>query len=164
MRSLELIEERCVTATLGWLELGNPAEANEELRSIAPELQAHPTVLKARWCIYATSQKWEMAVEIARAIRRMKPADSDGWVLEAEALHKMGRTRESWEMLLPAAALFPHVPVIRYLLACYASQLGSLRAAKDWLQQALELDKSPQIKLQALDEPDLAPLWENIPA
>ena len=35
VKPLELIEKRCVTAALGWLELGNPAEANEELENFA---------------------------------------------------------------------------------------------------------------------------------
>jgi hypothetical protein len=40
-------------AAHGWLELGNHAEANEELEKIAPELRARPDVLKVRWEIYA---------------------------------------------------------------------------------------------------------------
>ena len=62
-------------------------------------------------------------------------------------------------MLLPAADKFPTVQVIPYNLACYAAQLGDLAAASDWLAQAFKLGNKKEIKLQALDDPDLAPLW-----
>jgi hypothetical protein len=49
--------------------------------------------------------------------------------------------------------------LIPYNLACYAAQLGDLVAAGDWLAQAFKLGNAKEIKLQALEDPDLAPLW-----
>jgi hypothetical protein len=37
----------------GWLELGNHGEATEELARIAPQMRAHPEVLKMRYEICA---------------------------------------------------------------------------------------------------------------
>ena len=34
-------------------------------------------------------------------------------------------------------------------------------AARDWLAQAFRLGDAKEIKLQALEDPDLAPLWES---
>ena len=40
-------------AAIGWLELGNHAEAGEEIARIAPEMLEHPDVLEVRWMICA---------------------------------------------------------------------------------------------------------------
>ena len=50
--------------------------------------------------------------------------------------------------------------VFHYMLACYNSALGNLDDAKEGLVRAIELKKS--LRLAALDEPDLAPLWESL--
>ena len=44
-------------AAKGWLELGNPEEAFEELGLIEPQLRGHPDVLELCWRIYATAGK-----------------------------------------------------------------------------------------------------------
>ena len=50
----------------------------------------------------------------------------------------MGRTKEAWDTLFPAAEKFGSNPTIPYNLACYAAQLGQLGEAKEWLKQAFE--------------------------
>jgi len=50
--------------------------------------------------------------------------------------------------------------VFHYMLACYDSALGNLDDAKEGLARAFELKKS--LRLAALDEPDLAGLWESL--
>lgn len=130
MRVPKLHEQRHVLAALDWLELGDPAEAEEELARIALDLQTHFIIVKTRWCVYAAAQKWKPALAIARALRRKRPSDFSCWILEAEALHELGRTRKAWAALLAAAELFPDVPVIGHLLDCYADQLGICGSAK----------------------------------
>ncbi len=58
--------------------------------------------------------------------------------------------------------LFPDDPIRRYNLACYECQLGRLEQAKNWLGKAFELGDGRKLKLMALDDPDLEPLWKNI--
>jgi Flp pilus assembly protein TadD len=69
------------------------------------------------------------------------------------------RTQEAFAVLLPVARKFPTEPTIPYNLACYTAQLGDLVAARDWLAQAFRLGNAKEIKVQALEDPDLAPLW-----
>ena len=64
-------------------------------------------------------------------------------------------------MLLEAAKLFPDDSMTRYNLACYCAQLGQLDAAKEHLGKSYELGDAQQIKLMALDDDDLKPLWEG---
>lgn len=149
-------------AAQGWLGLGNWHEANEELDQIAPRMRAHPDVLCVRYEVYAAAGKWEMAAEIARAISELVPHDPFGWVHFAYSLHVLKRTKEAWNVLLPVADKFPGIPTIPYNLACYACQLGNLKDASEWLKKAIETGSKRDIKLMALDDPDLRPLWDRI--
>ena len=54
---------------------------------------------------------------------------------------------------------FPDQWIIPYNLARYAAQLGDLVAARDLLAQAFRVGDAKALKLQSLDEPDLASLW-----
>jgi hypothetical protein len=47
-------------------------------------------------------------------------------------------------------------------LACYASQLGDLKGAWEWLSKAFDLSGEEDLRRQALDDPDLEPLWTRI--
>jgi hypothetical protein len=50
---------------------------------------------------------------------------------------------------------------MRYNLACYECQLGRLELAKEWLEKAFKLGDAKKMKLAALDDPDLEPLWRD---
>ena len=64
-------------------------------------------------------------------------------------------------LLLEAAKLFPEDGMIHYNLACYCAQLGQLDAAQEYLDKSYELGDAKKIKLMALDDEDLKPLWES---
>ena len=64
-------------------------------------------------------------------------------------------------MLEEASKLFPTEWAIQYNLACYCAQLGQLDAAQEYLGKSYELGDARKIKLMALDDADLKPLWEN---
>ena len=63
-------------------------------------------------------------------------------------------------LLLEAAKLFPGDDTVQYNLACYCAQLGQLDAAQEYLDKSYELGDAQKIKLMALDDEDLKPLWE----
>jgi hypothetical protein len=65
-------------------------------------------------------------------------------------------------VLFVAWQKFPLNPIIPYNLACYACQLGRLKNAWGWLEEAFEVGDSKALKLMALDDPDLEPLWAEI--
>jgi len=147
---------------VGWLELGNHLEANEELDQITASLRAHPDVLLVRCEVYAKAKKWEMASEISRAITELVPDSPHGWIHLAFALHEMQRTKEAWNVLLPVVDQFPQESFMRYNLACYACQLGLLEEAKLWLEKAFEISDVKKMKLMALEDSDLKPMWKEI--
>jgi|SRR6266850_1002457 len=152
-------------AALGWLELGNPSEAGEELARLSPEALDHPDALEVRWQICALSSSWDAAVPIAELLVATDPARVGGWIHRAYAIRraKNGGLQKAWDALLPAARLFPKEPLIPYNLACYTAQFGRLEEAWNWFNHALEsAGDSFLIKMQALADDDLRPLWDRI--
>jgi hypothetical protein len=65
-------------------------------------------------------------------------------------------------VLLPVVDKFPKEYIIRYNLACYACQLGNLEEARHWLKKAIEMADPKEVKLMALNDPDLKPLWKEL--
>jgi tetratricopeptide (TPR) repeat protein len=162
MQNLELQDRRYLEAAEGWLGLGNQVEAFEELERITPQMRVHPDVLELRWQIYAKEKKWEACVHIARAITKLAPSLSHGWIHWAFSLHELKRTKEAKEVLLPVVDKFPKESLIRYNLACYECQLGNLKESRAWLEKTFELADENEVKLMALNDPDLEPLWREI--
>jgi tetratricopeptide (TPR) repeat protein len=155
-------EQHHLEAAEGWLELGNHLEANEKLERIEASLRAHPDVLELRWQIYAKAKKWEECVLIGQALVNSAPARPDSWIHRSYALHELKRTEEASDLLLAAADLFPGLWLIMYNLACYASCLGNLEEAWDWLQDAFDLGDAKKVKSMALEDKDLENLWGEI--
>jgi tetratricopeptide (TPR) repeat protein len=159
MKPLPFPDRRHLAAAEGWLELGNWHEANEELERVAPELRAHPDVLRMRVEVYSAAKKWEYAAEVANALCRMVPDDSFGHIRLAFSLHVLKRTKDAYDALLPVADRFPSLWVVPCNLACYTCQLGRLDDARLWFDRALAVGDAKAIKLAALDDADLAPLF-----
>lgn len=159
---LELSDQRHLDAAEGWLELGDVEEATEELEQITPPMRAHPFVLRVRWGIYAKANKHEMAAEVARGMTVILPENSWGYIHYAYSLHELKRTKEAWGVLIPVADKFPDIYLISYNLACYSCQLGNLKEALQWLEKAIDLAGKRDIRLMALEDLDLEPLWKDI--
>ena len=120
------------------------------------------SVLEVRWQIYAKAKDWEACLHISGAITKTAPERASGWIHRSFSLHKLKRTQEAWDSLFDITDRFPQVPTIPYNLACYAAQLGKLWESQQWLKQAFKIGDPKEMKLMALDDPDLKPLWEKI--
>ncbi|PWU10598.1 MAG: hypothetical protein C5B50_25360 [Verrucomicrobia bacterium] len=162
MKTLDHPSRIQIQAAQGWLELGNPVEAEAELEQMTPELREHPDVLKLRWEICAARKKWEEALEIASALVHLEPDEPLGWVHKSFALHELKRTTEARNNLVGVVEKFGDSPTIRYNMACYECQLGRLEQAKLWLEKAFKMGNPVRMKQAALKDPDLEPLWVEI--
>src|SRR5664280_998989 len=162
MKPLEPPDSIHLQAAQGWLELGNHIEADAELDNITPQLRAHPAVLEVRWEIYAKAKKWDACLDIASALVQMVPDHPLGWIHRWFCLHELKHTAEARDNLLRVVDKFPINATMRYNLACYECQLGRLEQAKEWLKKAFALGNARKMKLAALDDPDLQPLWKEI--
>jgi tetratricopeptide (TPR) repeat protein len=166
MSPLEPPDCHFLDAATGWLMLGNAVEARVEFDQIGAGLRMHPLVLEFEWRLLAAEKRWPDAVEAGERLLRVSPDDANAWVHRSFALHELRRTREAFDLLLPAVHKFPEETIIPYNLACYTCQLGDLTAARRWFEQALALDSSAGEKLQrlraALEDPDLRALWPEL--
>src|SRR5262245_60792386 len=165
MGDLEPPNAHHVRAAIGWLELGNAAEAGEEIARVTPECLNHPDVLDVRWMICAAGRSWEAALELAETLVQIAPERSSGWVHRAYALRRVrhGGLQMAWAALRPAYEKFPREELIPYNLACYAAQSGRLDAAWDWLTKAVAISGDVKmIKERALRDVDLQPLWQRV--
>ena len=149
---------------MGWIGLGNITEAKAELARLGLDLQSHPDVLEVRWMICAEEKAWEEALRIAQALLAAAPERCTGWLHQAYALRRVpgGSIKRAWDALLPAFDKFPKEATICFNLSCYACQLGLLDAARIWFKRARVIGGSECMKRQALDDPDMAPLWDEI--
>lgn len=166
MLKIEPPDTHALSAALGWLELGNTAEALAELDRISESNQPHPAVIEMRWAVYAGMKRWDLALESAEELVRVLPGMVDGWLHRAYALRRTpgGGLMQAWEALLPAAEKFPKQPLVAFNLACYACQLQRLDDARHWLQRAAKIGGKAEIKKMALADSDLEPLWPEIRA
>ena len=163
MKSLEQADRVHLNAAEGWFGLGDLVSASDELEKITPAFRAHPAVLLMRCKIYQAAKRWGYLIEISETLIEQLPKLADAWIHRSYALHELNQTREAFDLLLPAAKKFPKLPVIPYNLACYACQLGKLEDAMKQIEQAIDLaGKKNDIRLDALEDPDLEPLWLQI--
>lgn len=151
-----------LNAAEGWLGLGDSASAAHELEQISPPGRGHPAILLVQCRIHMARKKWESLVQTAERVVRDFPGLHEAWVDRSYGLHEMKRTQEAFDALLPASGLFPKIWVIPYNLSCYCAQAGRLREALEWLETAIVLGGENDIRSQALEDPDLKPLWKQI--
>jgi tetratricopeptide (TPR) repeat protein len=164
MKPIEPPDTHHLSAAIGWLGLGDAGEAEAELALISAAQQTHPDVLEARWAVCAERKAWTEALDAARALVEAAPDSADGWLHLAYALRRApdGSVKRAWDALLPVARKFPKEPIVPFNLACYACQMQDLETARQWLKRALSIGNRERIKSQALADPDLEALWEEI--
>ena len=161
-RALQPPDSFYFDAAVGWVELGNPREALNELAHILPEHARDPQVLELQWQIYARLENWDHSLPVAQTFCHVAPTLEQGWLHQAVSLYRLKRTEEAWNLLLPMAERFPRSWVIPYDLACYACQLNRLDEGRVWLQKAFLLGDPREVKILALSDPDLQVLWPEI--
>ena len=163
MTNIKWPDHHHVNATIGWLMLGNLVEARAEFERVSTPSRQLPQVLGVEWSLLSQEQRWEEAVVVAEAQLTATTDDPEPWIHRSFALHELRRTREAFDLLLPAANRFPNETTVPYNLACYASQLGDLPDARHWFAHVLSFGKNPADKLirlrAALQDADLQPLW-----
>src|SRR4051794_40076675 len=86
---------------------GNTEGAREELSKIPASNRTNPDVLCVSWKIYSTSGNWALAAETGRSIAEQMPGNELSWILLAQSLHKLGKTKEKRNTLIATAHKFP---------------------------------------------------------
>lgn len=162
MDALPFPDRHHVVAADGWLDLGLPSEALRELDQCSPETRRTSIASQVAWRAHAERRDWAAALAVAEHWVAEDPKKVGGWLNRSYALHELRRTGEASEALLPAAAMFPKDPIIRYNLACYACRMGDLDAARRWLREVVRIQDLAFLKALAMDDPDLETLRHEI--
>lgn len=164
MSEMDYVLAHRLNAVLGWLELGNTAEARAELKQLPEHYLGRAEVLDIRWLLDARESDWEDALEVAERLVEMDPERPSSWLHRAYALRRVphGGLGKAAEVLRPAFDKFPQDATIPYNLACYACQLGNLDEARHWLSEALKRGTKRKLKTMALADTDLEELWDEI--
>jgi len=135
-------------------------DAWDELEELQPQFRHLSQVIILRVLILNNLGKWEEASIIGKGALRHYPEFGALYVATAHALRNCKGAAEARAMLVAGEPFLESEAVFHYLLACYDSALGNLEDAKEGVARAFELEKGLRVK--ALDEPDLAPLWESL--
>ena len=159
---LEPENQRLLTAAQGFLELGLPLDAHDEIESMDAEVRHVPEVLEVRVEIYRALKKWELMQTVAKKLTEAEPADSRWPLAWAYATRRAESLDAARFILIAAWELHEKEPLIPYNLACYLCQIGKPEIAKDVIRHAFDLD--PKMRLAALGDEDLRPLWDSIAA
>jgi hypothetical protein len=162
MKDLPQSDKFRLEAAEGWLMLGNPVEANEELEQVSPEFRSHPATLAVRWQVYASAEWWEAAWIVSKVLCDVLPNSAEAWICQANTLRKYKGVREALELLANNKRKFHGHPVVLYNLACYAAQVSRFDDAGRWLTEAFKAEDGIALKVAAVYDPDLRPLWEQV--
>ena len=146
----------------GLIGAGNHSGAALELDRISPDCQKHPGLLTARLSLAHQAKQWAACLELVEALIVGQPQNPIFWVHRATFLRELGRLQEAWDGLLPAGERFPKFWMVPYTLACLACALGREDAAMRLLRRSAELVDPQSLKVKALGERDLEPLWASI--
>jgi Flp pilus assembly protein TadD len=117
-------------------------------------------VLLVRLEIYRGLEKWELMRTVAGRLAAHDPDDVQWAISLAYATRRAQTIEAAKSILLEAVERLPDEPILHYNLACYECQLGDLEVAKARLAHAFQL--APKCRLMALDDDDLAPLWDSL--
>ncbi len=157
-------------AALGWLELGVPREALDELDRLPDQAQDTAEVLDVRWIILANLKDWDAAVLVSSKLIAVAPNHASSWLNHAYALRRAtdGGLLAAFNVLARMASKFTDEPTIPYNLACYTCQLQRGGAeTMAWFERALAIGNPAELIAMALKDSDLAPvrsLIEKLPA
>ena len=132
--------DRRLLAAQGYLDLGLPSEAHEELEEIVPEMRHLSEVLALKVTIFEVLQKWALLEVCAKALSERQPDEPRWFLAWATAVRHERSLKDGLEILVRAATRFPEEAQVFYRLACYQVELGYLNAARGRLADAIRLD------------------------
>ncbi len=145
--------DRHLRAAEGFLELGLPREAGEELDGIETAQRTGAPVLGLRVQVCQALGQWEPMAAAADALCRLEPANPQWPISLAYATRRAHSLERARGILTAALRRFPQEAILHYNLACYETQLGYLESARERLREAIRL--APGCRELAAGDEDL---------
>ena len=142
--------------TEGWLDLGCPNEACEELEFLPDGLHATREVLKLKCRAFHLAGNWSELGALSSTAARYFPKEAAFPEFWAWSEHKQGRTTNAYTILVELNPGFLQSWRSAYYLACFSYKLNRVQEATMWLGRALLCHPSPeQLQKQAAAEASL---------
>lgn len=139
---LEMLAKQVLRAASGWLELGMPDDALEELSSLDNSDKEIRRALELKLAAQMAKEDWKVASVTAMSLCRQAVDESDFFLSAAFCLHESGDTEEARKWLLNGPETLHEIPVYHYNMACYLWTLGEKERAKNHLAKAVAMDES----------------------
>jgi hypothetical protein len=144
----------------GYLDLGMLEDAEDELDLIPDAEGLHPDVMRFKARIHFENGRWALLKIFASMLVQCEPQSADHWMLLAFATRRCESAEDAAVVLAKALSLHPQNALIYYHLSVYAALSKKPTEASKWLAQAIRLDT--RLGQMALDDPDLATLWDSL--
>jgi len=141
----------------GFLRIGEPLDAWNELEMITPLNRAKTEVLVVRLAVCRALKDWEQAEEIARTLIKREPHNVMHVVALAEVMGRREGPVAAAAVYEFAIDRFPDFAPLRISLAVELVKAGQIEDAKQVVKKACELD--PDLRLVVLDHPGLDALF-----
>jgi predicted Zn-dependent protease len=148
-----MLTKQIIRAASGWLELGMPTDALNEIKSLPKDQRGEKIALELRLAAEMALEKWKDASETAQLLCREAVDEPDFFLSAAFCLHELGETDEARKWLLRGPDVLSEMAVFHYNMACYLWTLGEKERAQNHLAKAFEMDDS--FKESALHDKDL---------
>jgi len=131
-----------LNAAVGYLSLGMPEDAWNELEDIEAKQRARPEVLKVRVEVCRALKQWEMMAEASNHLRKIEPDDVGHPLNMAYAVRRFRGEAEAADILSLALRRYYDDALVRYNLACYWCVMERIEEAREMLGTACRRDES----------------------
>ena len=131
-----------LNAAVGYLNLGMPQDAWNELEDIEAKDRARPEVLKVRVEVCRALKQWEMMAEVSNHLRKIEPDEVGHSLNMSYAVRRFKGEAEAAEILSIALRHYYDDALVRYNLACYWCVMGRVEEAREMLETACKKDES----------------------
>jgi tetratricopeptide (TPR) repeat protein len=137
-----MVAKQVIRAAAGWLELGMPDDALDELNALDGDDRSDRKVLELKLAAQMAKGYWNDGAGTALELCEQAVDDPDFFLSAAYCLHEAGKTEEARKCLLDGPAVLQEFPVYHYNMACYLWMLGVKDDAKLHLAKAVGMDDS----------------------
>jgi Tfp pilus assembly protein PilF len=131
-----------LNAAVGYLSLGMPQDAWNELEDIEAKDRARPEVLKVRVEVCRALKQWEMMAEASNYLRKIETDEAGHSLNMAYATRRFKSEADAAEILSMALRRYYDDALVRYNLACYWCVMGRVEEAREMLETACKKDES----------------------
>jgi len=161
-RRLEALLGRSLRSAEGYLNLGMPDEAMEELDALPAVLQAIPDVQHYRVRSLLIKHQWSDAFKLTDSVLVDFPERADFYFMKACALDQGGYPQKAKDVLMGIPVFFHDTDIFHLNLARFEAELGNRDTAREHITRAIEIND--QARSIVLGDPTLRACVQECPS